>query len=496
MVSVTRPAVAVAAPVLLAAFPALSLFAQNQTDVSVSVLAWPLVLSVGGALVTFLVGLLVTRRADRAGVLASLAALAILYFGVAFPSAGTGTAAAWVLGFALAAALLLKGMRDLWPVVLLLAVAAAVMTLPRAAAVVRFQAGHHPPAASDPRWWPSPLPPVPAATGTRPDVFVLIPDDYARADILRQYFQYDDTPFLHALTARGFAVDVRVRSPYSDSESNIASTLNLDYLSRFPAVLGPQSQDVRPVKSAIRDNRAARLLAAAGYDYVHLDTDEVTFPGSNPGIPVDAPPDSFANLWLSKSLLHVVGGPLGFDASTQHARYRASVRRVFGQLAAIRRHGRPLFVVFHTLLPHDPYVFRADGRPARFGDTTDRSLSGPAGRRAYLEQLAFLHGQLLTAVDAIRAQAPTPPVIVLQSDEGFQADPADFGEAAMADIRVKGLFALLLPGSTPALPEPPSTVNTLRLVFNRVLGTRYPLLPSVSYPERDLPYDYRPMTVR
>jgi len=99
-------------------------------------------------------------------------------------------------------------------------------------------------------------------------------------------------------------------------------------------------------------------------------------------------------------------------------------------------------------------------------------------------------------IDAILARSKTPPVIVLQSDEGFQAEPETFGEAAMKDVRVKGFLALHLPGGPARVPQPPNTVNTLRFVFNRYLGTHYPMLPSASYPEGDFPYSFEAMRVK
>ena len=87
-------------------------------------------------------------------------------------------------------------------------------------------------------------------------------------------------------------------------------------------------------------------------------------------------------------------------------------------------------------------------------------------------------------------------MIVLVSDEGFQAED-QFGERAMQQIRVKGLLALSLPGvPEPRVPGPPNTVNVLRYVFNEVLGTHYPILPSHSYPETDYPYQFEEMRVR
>jgi hypothetical protein len=162
---------------------------------------------------------------------------------------------------------------------------------------------------------------------------------------------------------------------------------------------------------------------------------------------------------------------VGFDASATNARYRRSIRHAFGEFGAPHPPGAPRFVVFHTLLPHDPYVYSAAGRPLTFKGRTDASLSAGAGRAAYLQQLDYLDGQLLRAIDRIDANAAIRPIIVIQSDEGFQAAPEDFGDAAMRDVRVKGLLALRLPGlRTEALPAAPNTVNTLRVVLNQALG--------------------------
>ncbi len=79
----------------------------------------------------------------------------------------------------------------------------------------------------------------------------------------------------------------------------------------------------------------------------------------------------------------------------------------------------------------------------------------------------------------------------------FYAGSEDFGEAAVRDMRVKGLSAFLLPG--PQSGRPPSnlnTVNTFRFLFDQYFGSHFPLLSNASYPEGDLPYDFKPMRVK
>jgi hypothetical protein len=479
--------------VLLALFPLLSLFAHNQSEVELSVLWWPVALCVVVTVAMYGIFLLITKRADKAGVLAALVVFAFFYFGL-FAGSGHGWfLAVWVVVFLAVAVAVVRTRRDLLVVTLILGVAAAVMTVPPTASIVIYHVRHPSLSASDPRLWPTALPKPVVPVGTRPpDIYVLMPDDYARADILKQYFHYDDSEFIDQLKARGFVISEQGRSPYSDSESNMASLLNMDYLGKFPAVLGKTSQDVRPVKRVMQDNRAARLLTSLGYDYVHLDTDEVTFAGSNPDISPLAPPDSLMNLWLENSAFRLMGGPLGFNQAARNARFRTSIHSVFSQLAAVRPERKPKFVVFHTLLPHDPYLFGAQGQPVTFPGRTEEDLANKLGRTYYLHQLEYLHQLLLDSVDQILAHAKTPPVILISADEGFQANPEPFGEAAMQDIRVKGLGAFYLPDvGQPGVPNPPNTVNSLRFVLNHYLGTQYPMLRSASYPEGDLPYDFK-----
>jgi hypothetical protein len=81
--------------------------------------------------------------------------------------------------------------------------------------------------------------------------------------------------------------------------------------------------------------------------------------------------------------------------------------------------------------------------------------------RHYAQQARYAETLLLRAVDAIQSKSKQPPVILLQADEGFDGNEADLGEAAVRDIRVKGISAAYLPGMPEArLPDRLNTVNT------------------------------------
>jgi hypothetical protein len=483
-------------PLMLAVFPLLSLFAHNQAEIELSVLWWPLVLCLIGTTAVFGILLLITRRAANAGVLTSLVVVGFFYYGLLSDQGRWWFLAVWLGVLVAVLVAVLRTKRDLFKVIVVLGVGAAAMTLPQVGHIVIYRSDHPSLSAADPRLWPTALaqPDVPAGTAM-PDIYVLMPDDYVRADVLKKYFQYDDSAFVRELEKRGCTVSMEARSPYSYSEMNMASLLNLDYLSQFPTVLGKTSQDMRPVKRVLEDNRASRLLTSLGYDYVHIDTDEVTYAGRNPDISPVATPDSFMALWLQTSILRPMGGPLGFNDAAMDERFRDSIRSGFADLAALRPGDRPKFVVFHTLIPHDPFIFGAQGQPVTFPSGADHT--GKVGMEYYVQQLQYVNQLLLDSLDQILANATTPPVVVIQSDEGFEVDPAVVGEAAAQDMRVKGLSVFCLPGkSQVGVPSPPNTVNDLRFVFNHYLDTSYPMLESVSYPELDLLYEFDEIRVK
>lgn len=487
---------------LFAAHPVLTLFEQNETELPLDVIWQPLGITFAVTAVLYGVLMLVTRRWTKAGALTALAVVWFFFFD-AFKDDISGlhlgdrlVLVLWAVLCAVAAIAIARTRRDLDTVVLGLGVAALVLTLSPALKVTGYQHRHPAVRASDPRLWATDPLPAPRTPAKRPDIYVLIPDDYARADVLKRYFHYDNRAFEARLRRRGFTISEDARAPYSDSESNITAALNMGYLDGLPRVLGKKSQDVRPLKTLMENSRASQLAKSIGYRYVHRDSDEVTFAAGNPDISSVAVPDSYPSLWLRKSVLREIGGRFGFDDGAQDERLRRNYRSSFARVDSVPGQRSPKLVVFHTLLPHDPYIFGARGQSVTFPSTADEVIHSRLGMRYYLPQVKYVEGKLLHTVDAIRRRSKDA-VIVIQADEGFESGDKTFDEATAKDIRVKGLLALSLPGVRGVrAPRPPNTVNTLRYVYNKLFGTHYSMLPSTSAPDGDFPYQWEKLRVR
>jgi hypothetical protein len=483
-------------PFLVAASPLLSFYRDNQSEVELGTLGWPLFLLalISAALYGFF--LLVFQDGPKAAVLAALVTVWFHFYGDYEWALWM-----WTLLFVGVCLLVLAlgTPRRLGAVALGLGIWAVVLVVSPVIDIVRYENDNPGLSSSDPNVWPTRLATPTASNGARkPDIYVLIPDDYARQDILAHYFHYDNAPFLRQLVRRGFVIAPESRSPYSDSEMNIAAEVNMDYLSRLPDILGPTSEDSRPVRRLIQDSRASRILKELGYRYVHLDTDEVTWGQRNPHISHVGTPDSFMSLWLAdRSVLEKVGGWPGFDQSAVDERFRDTIRSQFAALEDVPPQQGPKFVLFHTLMPHDPYIFGAHGKNVTFHDRTGEDHTRKTGMRYYAQQARHTETLLLKAIDTIQAKSKQAPVILVLADEGFEANEADWGKAAVRDIRVKGIAAMSLPGMPGARPpDKLNSVNALRFVFNRYFDAGYPMLRSASYPEGDLPYQFEEMKVR
>ena len=149
----------------------------------------------------------------------------------------------------------------------------------------------------------------------------------------------------------------------------------------------------------------------------------------------------------------------------------------------------------HILLPHDPYVFRADGSLVTEAEAHAEKEPG-----LYAGHIAFANSQIKSLVgDLLSGPADTRPVVILQADEGPLAcrsvDCVDT-TAEYFKIRSGVLNAMYLPGVTDRLPDRWSNVNTFRFVFDHYFGTDLPLLPDriFTWPDNDHLYDFQDVT--
>ncbi len=340
---------------------------------------------------------------------------------------------------------------------------------------------------------------APSAPQARPNIYFIVLDGYAREDVMRELYGYDNRPFLRALEAAGFQVAHHARTNYCQTVLSLGSCLNLGYLDSLCRAMGPMATDRTPLAQAIDRNETTRFLRsrgyrivafASGYDGTAMQSADVYRRGL-------AGVSEFQSTLLQSTPLIFLGRAVGlFDETPAHRQAR-HVLYTLEHLPEAGRSPTPVFVFAHIIAPHPPFMFCADGSIREDADSTGfedgQTVCGSPRRyvREYRAQAEFISQRMPQVIKEILARAPRPTAIILLSDHG-PGSTLDFNHmhTMLLKERFGNLLALRLPGQPSVhLPDDASTVNMCRLVLHACFGANLPPLPSASYASNfELPY--------
>ena len=359
-------------------------------------------------------------------------------------------------------------------------------------------------------------PPQSLVSTDSPDIYYIILDGYSRADVLQNIYGFDNREFIDALRERGFYVAEESRSNYIRTVVSLSSSLNMGYINFAEKQAGWRSVNYLPLFDLIRRAQAQTLLSEAGYSIIAVDSDFPFTDWRDADVylsPYNVRLPEFERVFLGTTAVGSVydtGLPLmgGLRAWLPLAAYetrRTKIQFAFNQMETIAGIGSPKFAFIHIIAPHPPFVFDRNGsalvtgRPFANLDGENYRGSRDEYLTFYVEQIQFVNSETLRAIDAILANAATPPVIIIQGDHGggSQLDPRSL-EASCLYERVSILNAYYMPdGKTDWLYPSITPVNSFRVVFNTYFGTDYPLLPDRTYYSPHInPYQFVEITGR
>jgi hypothetical protein len=480
---------------LFALAPILFLYSHNaaRLPIAPSELVLPLAVSSAAALGLWLLLWLVMRSSRRAALVVSLFLALFFLYGRARGAIGPKTTPALLPAVAIAILLLgiiffARPRREFSGLTVFLNLASLALVL--------INLGTGIPALLRGRTTGLGASGAPAAETTDlPDIYYIILDSYAREDVLKQTYGYDNSGFTGYLRSRGFLVGSRSRSNYSQTYLSLASSLNMTYLDSLAQKAGPESDDRSGLVNMIAHSRVVNFLKQHGYT-------TVSFASGYTGTEFEDADIHYAPRWalseFQSVLISTTALPAVLELAARHSQWdvrRQLILNAFERLPDVAGMRPPVFAVCHIIAPHPPFVFgprgeklnpegvftlsEADAAPAN-----DRQTAGQDFIRGYLDQLEFITFKTRQMVDRILARSSRPPVIILQGDHG----PASFSswdDASPGQLveRMAILNAYLVPTDStgPAWYDSISPVNTFRLIFDRVFGQSLPLLPDRSW---------------
>jgi hypothetical protein len=321
-----------------------------------------------------------------------------------------------------------------------------------------------------------------------PDIYYVILDGYARADVLKEVYTFDNSPFIRYLEDRGFFVPTGSRSNYMQTYLSLASSLNLSYLDELQRVMGG-SRNKRPLQYLIQErSAAAELLKRAGYRYMFFGS---RYSASSFSAQADVCHCGSAGLNDLENKL-ILFTPLILVRSmnaVQHRSHAGHILRTFRDLSDASVAPGPKVVFAHVLAPHPPFVFGPHGESVVpdgrfFLNDGNHYLGSRQGYvRGYRDQVAFVNTKIRETVDAILSRSSREPVIILQADHGPGSELHwESIERTNTKERTAIFAAYHLPaGARARFYETITPVNALRIVFDDVLGTRFATLPDRSF---------------
>ncbi len=211
-----------------------------------------------------------------------------------------------------------------------------------------------------------------------PDIYYIILDTYGRGDVLRTYFQFDNSAFVHQLEEMGFYVATCSQSNYASTELSLSSSLNLNYLD----ILGQNSDQIysqQELYHLLQNSTVRQLLKTAGYRIVALDSgfDPTDWKDADVHLSMESDPlktyflggvnafealefQTSAGLLLYNAKPHLPAKVQSFlDAA--YNEHRERILFAFDKLETLPKMSGPKFVFVHILAPHSPFVFGANG---------------------------------------------------------------------------------------------------------------------------------------
>ena len=479
-------------PCLFAIYPLLNLYVTNVHLLEISAVVTPLLLILGATLVLYLAANWLLKASTSAGILTTAIAVAILYYGAFYDVVGKvgiiGSTVwrheyllpVWIILFILVGTLAVRKRAASAQVNAYLnflsAALIGVVLVPEGMSLVRGTTSNLSPAraTSSPVYIQNPT--KGRSLNARieldalPDVYYIILDGYGRADVLRDYFNFDNSAFIDNMTAKGFYIASESRSNYPHTFMSLASSLSMDYLDVSLISGSSNKERIGAVLPWIGNNYVIREFNNRGYTTInfasgweateHSELADINFKFSAI--------NQFNTLFLHTTILR----PVAPDYSQMER--RTIVLSTFDKLKEIPEIKGPTFAFAHVYVPHPPFIFDRKGNFSKYGEEELYFPWHP--KEAYADQVYFTNQLVEDLVDSILAQSEYPTIVIIQADHGPDSSWLRSRE------RLPILNAYYLPeGGEEYLYPTITPVNSFRLVFDLYFDTDFGLIEDKSF---------------
>lgn len=308
----------------------------------------------------------------------------------------------------------------------------------------------------------------------KPDVYLIIADEYAGFQELKDIFHFDNSDFENALQQRGFHVVKNPKSNYNFTPFSVASILNYSFLSL--ADTNHTAKDIHTMMEMIRNNAVCKFFKASGYKIFN-----------NSFFDIQNEPTKTTETFLplkttyitSQTLLSRLNRDIAFNLVTRfHVEWFVKDVLFFNKhnnellinttLQTSKDTVTPKFSYTHLMMPHNPFYFNENGKENDY-----KLLFRDTDKTMYLSYLKYSNKKFLSLIDSIQKNSIKPPIIIFMSDHGFR----QFKEWQDYKYYFMNNLAIYLPDKNYSpFYDGISAVNVFRALFNTEFNQHLPLL--------------------
>jgi hypothetical protein len=358
------------------------------------------------------------------------------------------------------------------------------------------------------------------ATSSRPSIFYILTDAYARSDVLRKYYGYDNSDFVAFLKSKGFQVADNSFGNYNRTELAVSSLMNMEYIADGNGFVEEHPLGFRQlIKDKTFNSKVAAALRSIDYRLVTVRSkgkyvktggaDDIIFDGGwftmndfeTALYYTTALPRLFG--WKSrKAIMKRLGfqqtdfraaeGEAAMNAATQSYN-RTLVDFVLSETAKLASETGPMFVIAHIMAPHRPFIYDRSGNLPDIPEWKFSEVANVSENvKGYADQVHYLNILLTELIETILEKSEIPPIIVLQGDHGLRLtqdrnrlNPDQQQQLdGMCQIEIfSDLNAMYLPGleDSGGFYNDISPINTFRLIFDNYFGTELGVIQDRSF---------------
>jgi hypothetical protein len=472
-------------PFLVAIFPILSLANENLVFVQFGSILRALLISVGTASIFYLIFYLILRDQNKAAILTGLLVFILLTYGNVYLSLenrfGEAVEHKYLLGanailFVLLGAFVVFRLKDARQLNLAILTGSFVIVLYLLISIGIYEYRVYQSEAASERAN------IPFASGLTeeeisnlPDIYLILLDGHTRSDVLKNFYDYDNSEFINQLESLGFWVADCSQANYPITNLSITSLFEMDYLhniySDFDNLVFPPLNNSTVFQ--VLGNHNYSTITFHNFVFEHFDIkDDIRYSKEdNIFGSINEFEKQLVDISLLRILIDMEGvfpnswvRPFEDDFYLRHYRDTLYALETLPELSEMDEN---IFVYAHLLVTHDPFVFMPDG---------SYYASKQISAVDYKNSVAFINSTLPTIVEEILNNSENPPIIIIMGDHGPSLKGNPIEERAAI------LFAIYLQGEEPeGFYEEISLVNVFRLTFNFMFNADYELIEDKSY---------------